>query len=202
MGVVADSALAAGGEVTGVIPRALVEREVAHEGLTGLHVVETLHERKALMHELSDAFIALPGGFGTLDKLAEAVTWAQLGIHGKPIGILNVSGYFDTLLAFVGVAVESGFVDGANRGLVRAHTEVSALLAALGCDRRSPGSAALPGEPRLGPDSGADDRDCTRQRVTVLGVRLDCDLVGLALWTVSGDTRYETVQSIASFSCG
>ena len=134
MGVVADGALAAGGEVTGVIPRALVEREVAHEGLTGLHVVETLHERKALMHELSDAFIALPGGFGTLDELAEAVTWAQLGIHGKPIGILNVSGYFDTLLAFVGVAVESGFVDGANRGLVRAHTEVAALLAALGCD--------------------------------------------------------------------
>ena len=95
MGVVADAALAAGGEVTGVIPRALVEREVAHEGLTGLHVVETLHERKALMHELSDAFIALPGGFGTLDELAEAVTWAQLGIHDKPIGILNVSGYFD-----------------------------------------------------------------------------------------------------------
>ena len=119
--------------MTGVIPRALVEREVAHEGLTGLHVVETLHERKALMHELSDAFIALPGGFGTLDELAEAVTWAQLGIHDKPIGILNVSGYFDTLLAFVGVAVESGFVDGANRGLVRAHTEVAALLAALGC---------------------------------------------------------------------
>ena len=92
MGVVADAALESGGRVIGVIPRGLEEREVAHRGLTELRVVETLHERKALMHELSDAFVALPGGFGTLDELAEAVTWAQLGIHEKPIGLLDVAG--------------------------------------------------------------------------------------------------------------
>ena len=99
MGVVADAALESGGRVIGVIPRGLEEREVAHRGLTELHVVETLHERKALMHELSDAFVALPGGFGTLDELAEAVTWAQLGIHEKPIGLLDVAGYFGHFLA-------------------------------------------------------------------------------------------------------
>ena len=118
MGVVADAALAAGGEVTGIIPRSLEEREVAHRGLTRLHVVETLHERKALMHELSDAFIALPGGFGTLDELAEAVTWAQLGIHAKPIGLVNVSGYFDDLLAFVDAASARGFISSSNRALL------------------------------------------------------------------------------------
>jgi uncharacterized protein (TIGR00730 family) len=133
MGAVADAALAAGGEVIGVIPRALVEREIAHHGLTRLHVVETLHERKALMHELSDAFIALPGGFGTLDELAEAVTWAQLGIHGKPIGLLNVAGYFDALLTFVGTAVEHGFVTVPHRELVIARGDVDGLLGALGC---------------------------------------------------------------------
>ena len=97
MGVVADAALAAGGRVIGIIPRFLEQREVAHRGLSELHVVETLHERKALMHELSDAFVALPGGFGTLDELAESVTWAQLGLHAKPIGLVNVAGYFDGL---------------------------------------------------------------------------------------------------------
>ena len=101
MGVVADATLAAGGRVIGIIPRFLEEREVAHRGLTELHVVESLHERKALMHELSDGFIALPGGFGTLDELMESITWAQLGLHAKPIGIVNVAGYFDELLAFV-----------------------------------------------------------------------------------------------------
>ena len=101
MGVVADATLAAGGRVIGIIPRFLEEREVAHRGLTELHVVESLHERKALMHELSDGFIALPGGFGTLDELMESITWAQLGLHAKPIGIVNVAGYFDELLSFV-----------------------------------------------------------------------------------------------------
>ena len=101
MGVVADATLAAGGQVIGIIPRFLEEREVAHRGLTELHVVESLHERKALMHELSDGFIVLPGGFGTLDELMESITWAQLGLHAKPIGIVNVAGYFDELLAFV-----------------------------------------------------------------------------------------------------
>ena len=131
MGVVADAALAAGGRVTGIIPRSLEEREVAHRGLTRLHVVETLHERKALMHELSDAFIALPGGFGTLDELFETITWAQLGIHAKPIGLVNVSGYFDDLLAFVDGATAHGFVSEANRGSSPFAPTLAALLDAL-----------------------------------------------------------------------
>jgi uncharacterized protein (TIGR00730 family) len=131
MGVVADAALAAGGRVTGVIPRSLEEREVAHRGLTGLHVVETLHERKAMMHGLSDAFVALPGGFGTLDELFEAVTWAQLGIHAKPIGLVNAGGYFDDLLAFVEGATAQGFVSGANRALLTVREDVPTLLDAL-----------------------------------------------------------------------
>jgi len=131
MGVVADAALGAGGRVTGVIPLSLEEREVAHRGLTTLHVVETLHERKALMHELSDAFIALPGGFGTLDELFETITWAQLGIHAKPIGLVNVSGYFDDLLAFLDGATVQGFVSEVNRDLVAVHSDVATLLDAL-----------------------------------------------------------------------
>jgi uncharacterized protein (TIGR00730 family) len=131
MGVVADAALGAGGRVIGIIPRNLEEREVAHRELTRLHVVETLHERKALMHELSDAFIALPGGFGTLDELAETVTWAQLGIHGKAIGLLNVAGYFDDLLSFVDGAVERGFVSESHRALLTVRDDVPSLLDAL-----------------------------------------------------------------------
>ena len=110
MGMVADAALAAGGRVTGVIPRALAEREIAHSGLTTLHVVETMHERKAKMAELADAFIALPGGAGTLDELFEQWTWAQLGIHGKPCGILNVNGYFDPLKEMTSRMVAEGFL--------------------------------------------------------------------------------------------
>ena len=110
MGAVADAAVRAGGEAIGVIPRRLAEREVAHDGLTQLHVVETMHERKALMTELSDAFLTLPGGFGTLDELFEAITWRQLGFHDKPCGILDVDGYFDGLLAFVDRAVSDGFI--------------------------------------------------------------------------------------------
>jgi len=128
MGVVADAALAAGGEVTGVIPRGLEEREVAHRTLTQLHVVETLHERKALMHRLSDAFIALPGGFGTLDELMETITWAQLGLHAKPIGIVNAGGYFDQLLAFVDTAHEHGFVSGAHRELLSVEADPILVL--------------------------------------------------------------------------
>ena len=131
MGVVADAALGAGGRVTGVIPRSLEEREVAHHGLTRLHVVETLHERKALMHDLSDAFVALPGGFGTLDELFEAVTWAQLGIHAKPIGLVNPGGYFDDLLAFVEGATAQGFVSRTNRVLLTVREDVPVLLDAL-----------------------------------------------------------------------
>jgi hypothetical protein len=118
MGVVADATLAAGGRVTGIIPRFLEEREVAHRGLTDLRVVESLHERKALMHELSDGFIVLPGGFGTMDELMETITWAQLGLHAKPIGIVNVGGYFDELLAFVEAAAGAGFIPAAHRELL------------------------------------------------------------------------------------
>ena len=131
MGVVADAALAAGGRVTGVIPRFLEEREIAHRGLNELHVVETLHERKALMHELSDGFIALPGGFGTLDELSESVTWAQLGLHAKPIGLVNVAGYFDGLVAFVAAAAGQGFVAAAHREILTVRTDASELLDAM-----------------------------------------------------------------------
>ncbi|HEX4015983.1 MAG TPA: TIGR00730 family Rossman fold protein, partial [Frankiaceae bacterium] len=98
MGAVADAALGAGGRVYGVIPRHLVDRELAHPGLTALHVTDNMHERKAVMAELSDAFTALPGGFGTLEELAEVTTWAQLGLHHKPIGLLNVAGFYDLFL--------------------------------------------------------------------------------------------------------
>ncbi len=110
MGAVADAVLAAGGEVIGVIPRMLVDKEVAHTGLTDLRVVETMHERKALMESLADGVIALPGGFGTLEELFEIVTWAQLGIHTKPVALLNVAGYWDQLLAFIDHMVAERFV--------------------------------------------------------------------------------------------
>jgi hypothetical protein len=110
MGALADSALAAGGEVIGIIPEALAAREIAHRGLTELHVVGSMHERKALMAAESDAFLTLPGGFGTLEELFEAVTWRQLGFHDKPCGIVNVAGYFDGLLRFCDDAVDHGFV--------------------------------------------------------------------------------------------
>jgi len=110
MGALADGALAGGGEVVGVIPEAMVGRELAHEGITDLRVVESMHERKATMAELSDAFVALPGGLGTLEEFFEVLTWAQLGLHRKPCGLLNVSGYFDGLLTFADHAAAEGFV--------------------------------------------------------------------------------------------
>src|SRR4029453_7181490 len=110
MGAVADAVLAGAGRVTGVIPKALVEKEIAHEGLTELRIVSSMHERKALMADLSDAFIALPGGWGTLDEMFEILTWAQLGLHRKPCGLLNVLGYFDRLLSFLDHTMEEGFV--------------------------------------------------------------------------------------------
>src|SRR6478609_11509956 len=135
MGVVADATLGAGGRVIGVIPRFLEEREVAHRGLTVLHVVESLHERKALMHELSDGFIVLPGGFGTLDELMESVTWAQLGLPAKPIGIVNVAGYFDDLLAFVAAAREAGFIPAAHGEILTVRDDAIALVEALTHER-------------------------------------------------------------------
>jgi uncharacterized protein (TIGR00730 family) len=110
MGAIADAVLAGDGSVIGVIPRALVEKEVAHDGLTDLRIVTSMHERKALMADLSDAFITLPGGWGTLDEMFEILTWAQLGLHRKPFGLLNVLGYFDRLLSFLDYTMEQGFV--------------------------------------------------------------------------------------------
>jgi uncharacterized protein (TIGR00730 family) len=118
MGILADAALASGGEVIGVIPAALVAREIAHDKLTDLRVVHSMHERKTLMADLTDAFIALPGGFGTLEEFAEAVTWTQMGIHKKACGLFNVAGYFDPLMAFLDRAVEEGFLKPVNRVLV------------------------------------------------------------------------------------
>jgi uncharacterized protein (TIGR00730 family) len=135
MGALADEALARGGEVIGVIPRYLVEREVAHRSLTELHVVATMHERKAMMAELADAFVALPGGIGTLEELVEMLTWAQLGLHAKPIGIVNVDGYYDNLLAFLAHAVGEGFLTPANRELLTVRSDPEALLDEL--DRRA-----------------------------------------------------------------
>lgn len=131
MGVVADAALAAGGTVTGVIPHALQAREVGHAGLTTLHVVATMHERKALMASLSDAFVALPGGLGTLEELAEVLTWAQLGVHRKPCGLLDVAGYYAPLTAFFDHAAAEGFVRPEHRALLVVEREPEALLARL-----------------------------------------------------------------------
>lgn len=128
MGELADATLAAGGEAVGVIPRSLVARELAHSGLSELHVVETMHERKALMANLSDAFVALPGGMGTLDELAEAITWGQLGIHSKPIGLLDVDRYFAPLLAFTDRAVTEGFLRPAHRDAVLVDTDPARLI--------------------------------------------------------------------------
>ncbi|MGB7190773.1 MAG: TIGR00730 family Rossman fold protein, partial [Acidobacteriaceae bacterium] len=119
MGVAADAALAAGGEVVGVIPDVIVDCEVGHDGLTELCVVRTMHERKAMMAQRADAFVALPGGFGTMDEFMEIVTWAVLGIHSKPCVLVNVGGYYDPLLRFLDSAVDGGFIRSENRGLVR-----------------------------------------------------------------------------------
>jgi hypothetical protein len=131
MGALADAGLAAGGEVVGVIPRHLVEAEIAHRGLSTLHVVASMHERKALMAELSDAFVALPGGIGTLEEFAEVTTWTQLGLHSKPTGLLNLGGYYDRLLEFLDHSVAEGFVRPAHRGLVVDSEDPAELLAAM-----------------------------------------------------------------------
>lgn len=125
MGVVADAALAAGGRVVGVIPRILLRKELAHEGLAELVVTESMHERKAKMAELSDAFVALPGGIGTLDELFEMWTWAQLGLHAKPCVLINTGGYYDNLVAFLDRAVRDGFLRPGTRALLRVVANVS-----------------------------------------------------------------------------
>ncbi len=163
MGALADAVLAAGGEITGVIPEHLVDAEVAHRGLTDLRVVASMHERKALMAELSGAFVALPGGLGTLEEFAEVVTWAQLGLHAKPTGLLNLLGYYDGLLAFLDHASEERFLRPAHREMVISRPDPGSLLAAIsGAAARSPAAAPhkwmdatgadlVPGEGRIAP---------------------------------------------------
>lgn len=131
MGVLADAVLAAEGEVIGVIPQALVDRELAHTGLTELRIVGSMHQRKALMADLSDAFVALPGGCGTTDEFFEILTWAQLKIHNKPIGILNTGGFFGPLLVWMDRAVADGFIKPVHRQLLIVEQEVERLLDGL-----------------------------------------------------------------------
>ena len=136
MGVIADSVLEAGGEVIGIIPESLAVKEIQHDGLTELHVVPNFHARKAKMAELSDAFVAMPGGYGTLEELFEVVTWAQLGLHEKPVALLNVGGYFDGLLGCIDSAVVEGFIRPEHRRLIMSSSEPDALIEAL--DRFEP----------------------------------------------------------------
>ncbi len=141
MGVLADAVLAAGGRVTGVIPQSLARAELAHPGITELVVVASMHERKARMTELSDGFIALPGGFGTMDEFFEALTWRQLGLHDKPVGLLDAAGFFTPLLRLFDDMLEAGFISSANRALVVSASEMPALLARMFPDL----SASAPG---------------------------------------------------------
>ena len=131
MGVLADTVLGSGGEVIGVIPKALVRREVAHAGLSDLRVVGSMHERKALMSELSEGFVMLPGGIGTLEEFFEVLSWAQLGVHSKPCGLLNVEDYYEPLLAFLDHAVVRGFLSEQHRSMVLVKTEPELLLKAF-----------------------------------------------------------------------
>ncbi len=131
MGIVADATLAAGGRVIGVIPKALVEKEWAHTGCTELHIVDTMHERKRIMAEHADAFLSLPGGIGTLEEFFEVWTWRQLGYHAKPVGLLNLNGYYTELLAFLASSVKSGFMSDWQMALIHVGAEVEPLLELL-----------------------------------------------------------------------
>jgi uncharacterized protein (TIGR00730 family) len=137
MGVLAETLMGAGGHVIGVIPEALEQRELAHYSISDLRIVASMHERKALMAELSDGVIALPGGLGTLEELFEMLTWSQLGIHGKPVALFNVAGYYDALLGFLDEAVREGFLREEHRSLLLTGSEPSALLDAMN-DWRTP----------------------------------------------------------------
>jgi uncharacterized protein (TIGR00730 family) len=131
MGCLADAVLSGGGQVCGVIPQALEQKELAHQELTELIVVENMHQRKATMARLAHAFVALPGGYGTLEELFEALAWAQLGIHPKPVGLLNIGRYYDHLIAFLDHAVQEGFLQPQHRSLLRLEAEAEALVSAL-----------------------------------------------------------------------
>jgi uncharacterized protein (TIGR00730 family) len=128
MGIVADAVMQAGGQAIGVIPEALMRREVGHEALTELHVVASMHERKALMADLSDGFIAMPGGYGTFEEFCEVITWSQLGIHPKPCGLLNVAGYYDALLAMFDHGVAEGFIRPQHRAMVLTEADPAAVI--------------------------------------------------------------------------
>ena len=143
MGVVAQATLQAGGQVVGIIPKALVEKEWAHHGCTELHIVDTMHERKRMMAERADAFLALPGGIGTFEEFFEAWTWRQLGYHDKPVGLLNIAGYYDKLLEFMALSVEQQFMGEWQMTLIREGVEPAALL------RELVQSAGLSPQPRL-----------------------------------------------------
>jgi uncharacterized protein (TIGR00730 family) len=155
MGALADATLAAGGEVVGVIPRFLVDREVGHRGLTELVVVESMHERKAAIAALAGAFAALPGGIGTLEELFETWTWVQLGLHRKPCGLLNSGGYFDPLIDFLDRSVAEGFVAARHRALLQVAPDAEGLLALL---------AAAPAPPAAKWSGGADGEDAIERR--------------------------------------
>jgi hypothetical protein len=131
MGMMADACLQAGGRVVGVIPKALVEKEWAHSGCSELHVVENMHERKRLMAERADAFLAMPGGIGTFEEFFEVWTWRQLGYHDKPVGLLNIQGYYDKLLAFLSTSVQQGFMNAEQMQLIRSGTNTELLLKSL-----------------------------------------------------------------------
>jgi uncharacterized protein (TIGR00730 family) len=131
MGTIADAVLAEGGKVIGVIPGFLADKELAHKGCTELHVVETMHQRKLLMADLAEGFVAMPGGFGTLEELFEVLTWGQLGLHGKPVGLLNTLGFYDALLALLDHMSGEAFLRSENRGQVLQHASAAALLDAM-----------------------------------------------------------------------
>lgn len=131
MGAVADGVIDHGGDAIGVIPAALGDREIAHQGLSKLHIVGSMHERKALMAEQSDAFITLPGGFGTLDETFEVLTWTQIGVHRKPLGLLNIDGFYDGLMAFAGKQVDAGFVQRIHRDMIVVESDAQRLLERL-----------------------------------------------------------------------
>ena len=135
MGAIADSALAAGGEVIGVIPQALVDAEVAHRGLTELHVVAGMHERKRMFTDLADGFVTLPGGTGTMDELWEALSWAQLGYHADPVGLLNARGYYDEIVAFWAKMAGTGFLRAQHRDLLIVGDTLPALLDSMAAHR-------------------------------------------------------------------
>ena len=131
MGIIADATLEAGGRVIGVIPKALVEKEFAHMGCTELHIVENMHDRKRMMAERADVFLALPGGIGTMEEFFEVWTWRQLGYHDKPVGLLNMDGFYDSLLAFLDTAVTAGFMNAWQMDLIQTDTRAEPLLQAL-----------------------------------------------------------------------